>query len=286
MSFYAVANGRKLGVFETWKECTSSIFKYKNAVYKKFSTFEEANAFLKQNPRMDDILDGCSDDDVVCPESQVAYFVYTDGSCHNNGKKNAKAGIGVYFGENDPRNISRVVIGKQTNNTAELGAIIETYDVIKGDIHQGKKIGIISDSAYAIKCVKSYGEKCEKECWSSDIPNKELVKKAYTLYKGVSNVFFVHIMAHTGKTDIHSLGNEGADKLANKAIGLESCPYNTNIDPPKSPKSNNSAIYLQVSYDEKEEAKLLGAKWDHKKKKWYIQNDNPKKEEILTMFSQ
>lgn len=28
--------------------------------------------------------------------------VYTDGACENNGKHNAKAGIGVWFGDNNP----------------------------------------------------------------------------------------------------------------------------------------------------------------------------------------
>ncbi len=28
--------------------------------------------------------------------------VYTDGACSNNGKKNAAAGIGVYWGDNHP----------------------------------------------------------------------------------------------------------------------------------------------------------------------------------------
>ena len=46
--------------------------------------------------------------------------VFTDGACSNNGRKNAKAGIGVYFGENDERNISKRITGKQTNNTAEF----------------------------------------------------------------------------------------------------------------------------------------------------------------------
>jgi DNA-binding transcriptional regulator GbsR (MarR family) len=31
------------------------------------------------------------------------YYVYTDGACSKNGKLNAKAGIGIYFGENDKR---------------------------------------------------------------------------------------------------------------------------------------------------------------------------------------
>lgn len=29
-------------------------------------------------------------------------IVYTDGACENNGKSKAKAGIGVWFGENNP----------------------------------------------------------------------------------------------------------------------------------------------------------------------------------------
>ena len=62
------------------------------------------------------------------------YYVYTDGSCSNNGRENAIAGIGIYFGENDTRNVSQRVIGKQSNNTAELGAIIHLYGIIENDI--------------------------------------------------------------------------------------------------------------------------------------------------------
>lgn len=32
---------------------------------------------------------------------------------------------------------------------------------------------------------------------------------------------------------------------------------------------SSAAIYINVSYDEKEKAKSLGAKWDPQKKKWY-----------------
>ena len=72
--------------------------------------------------------------------------------------------------------------------------------------------------------IYKYGEKCYKKGWNVDIPNKELVKKAYELYMG-KNVQFIHIRAHTNNTDIHSIGNDSADKLANMAIGLEKCPY-------------------------------------------------------------
>ncbi len=48
-------------------------------------------------------------------------IVYTDGACTGNGKANPIAGVGAYFGPNDPRNISELLPGeKQTNQRAEL----------------------------------------------------------------------------------------------------------------------------------------------------------------------
>jgi len=159
-------------------------------------------------------------------ENKLEYYVYTDGACSNNGKSNASAGIGIYFGPDDCRNVSKIVEGKQTNNVAELSAIIETYFIIEKDLNEGKNVTIVTDSNYAILCVSSYGLNCEMNGWKKDIPNKELVKKAFELYKNKSNVKFMHVKAHTNKTDIHSFGNANADRLANEAIGLANCPYN------------------------------------------------------------
>jgi len=153
----------------------------------------------------------------------IDYFVYTDGVCINNGYDNAIAGIGIYFQENDIRNISKKVIGKQTNNIAELQAIIDVYDIIKNDIID-KKVCIVTDSQYALHCITSYGLKQSKNNWKKDIPNKDLVKNSYELYKNKKNIYFTYIKAHTENDDLHSKGNDGADKLANKACGLESCP--------------------------------------------------------------
>ncbi|NDB83434.1 MAG: hypothetical protein EB127_12010, partial [Alphaproteobacteria bacterium] len=202
------------------------------------------------------------------------YYVYTDGSCSNNGKDSALAGIGIFFGVDDDRNVSKRIEGKQTNNTAELSAIIETYFIIENDIIAGKNVTIVSDSEYAINCVSSYGEKCHKKDWNKDIPNKDLVKTAYEIYRNKPNVHFMYIKAHTNNTDIHSFGNDNADKLANMAIGLESCPYNT-----------NEKIYLIVPFVKKDEIKKLGGCWDGNMKKWFIYDNNKNMEEILSIFS-
>lgn len=251
MSFYAVAKGKNIGIVKSWAECKNNTDGYKGAIFKKFNTKEHAEKFILDNQAPatgtaikktiegNNIkLEGKNAFDILMKPKvketiieiedsvfQADYYVYTDGSCSNNGKADAEAGIGIYFGENDNRNVSRRVIGKQSNNTAELGAILHLYDIIENDILNGKKIGIVSDSEYAIRCATTYGKKCHAEGWKKDIPNKDIVKKIFEVYNNKSNIKFLHIMAHTEKTDIHSLGNDAADKLANQAIGLQECPY-------------------------------------------------------------
>jgi len=191
--------------------------------------------------------------------------VFTDGACSNNGKLTAKAGLGVYFSEDDPRNVSKRIIGKQSNNTAELSAVIEVFSILKDEIQSNQGIIIYSDSTYTIRWCGEYGRKCEANGWLShkSIPNLELGKKLYLLCKTWPNVKLEHIRAHTGLTDELSLGNEGADVMANLAIGLKSCPH---VD-----KNIKQKYYLKIPYSEKEVGKKYGAKWDNKKKKWYYE---------------
>lgn len=284
MPYYAVVNGRIKGVLDSWKKCETSIKCFKNASYKRFNTETEAQDFINNSKKLFSYLN--SDSSVSSINKPInksidtnSYYVYTDGSCINNGKPNAKAGIGIYFGDNDPRNVSEKIIGKQTNNIAELTAIIKVFSIIKNDINNGKNITIVTDSEYSIRCATTYGEKCAKDNWSKKIPNFNLVKKVYELYKDVNNVKFKHIKAHTNNSDIHSIGNEHADRLANEANGITYCPYN-------SKNSNNSnKIYLDVPFLEKNKVKTLGGLWDKNKKKWYIKDNNNNKNRILSIFS-
>ena len=217
--YYAVARGHEIGVFITWNDCKEQVLGYKNAAYKKFETKAEAENYIEAfivKP-----VNALTPVNLPIPVErnilEVDYYVYTDGSCHSNGYPNAKAGIGIYFGINDKRNVSRRLEGKQTNNAAELTAIIDTYDIIKNDVLTGKKIIIVTDSQYAIDCALIYGKKCD----TVNYVNNELVKTIYELYKSTPNVKFQHVKAHTKKTDIHSIGNYNADKLANQAIETE-----------------------------------------------------------------
>ena len=183
----------------------------------------ENNKYIGE--KIDEYLESDGQAKVKClsynSENKENIIVFTDGACINNGKPDAKAGLGVYFGENDKRNVSKRITGKQTNNTAELSGVIEVFTILKDEITEGKQIKIYTDSSYVIKCCGNYGEKCEKKEWKNKkgyIPNHELVKSIYELFKQNKCVTIEHIKAHTGKQDYLSKGNEGADLLANKSV--------------------------------------------------------------------
>lgn len=207
------------------------------------------------------------------------YYVFTDGACSGNGRSTAKAGIGVFFGEDDPRNISRRVEGKQTNNTAELTAMIEAINSVIHDITVGQKhVTICTDSVYVMRSATTFGKKCAQKQWQDDIPNKHLVQQLYHLYETHrDHIRLLHVMAHTGQTDALSIGNEHADRLANLAIG---------VDVRKGTGSAaNHKIYLAVPYEEKDEAKKLGAKWDPKRKKWFVLETGEHTHELCEKYS-
>jgi ribonuclease HI len=155
--------------------------------------------------------------------------VYTDGACINNGKINAKAGYGVFFGDMDSRNKSVPILsGKITNQVAELMAIIEAIEIILLE-NNNPTIIIKSDSRYCIDCATKWGCKWEKNGWKNSsgkiIENYDLVTKLYN-YTKKYNIKYEHILSHKYEPDKHDpkyndwYGNMMADKLATGAIAI------------------------------------------------------------------
>ena len=73
---------------------------------------------------------------LVMKQAKAFYHcqVYTDGACTNNGKANAKAGIGVFWSNRigsaaNKLNVSEPIKGiKATNNTGEIQAITRSIE--------------------------------------------------------------------------------------------------------------------------------------------------------------
>ncbi|KAJ1912228.1 hypothetical protein H4219_005678 [Mycoemilia scoparia] len=176
-------------------------------------------------------------------------IVYTDGASRGNGTKGSKAGIGAFFGYNDPRNVSRPLDGiRQTNQRAELSAVIEaianimkfgdristdrnnnnlattnTKDVLKsngGGQKQQQPILILTDSQYTIKCLNEWIDNWIRKGWKSstgkDVENRDLIEhclhlvtKYHPVDSDKSLVYIDYVKAHNG-----NIGNEAADQLA------------------------------------------------------------------------
>ncbi|KAL7646142.1 UNVERIFIED_CONTAM: hypothetical protein RMT77_003043 [Armadillidium vulgare] len=299
MPFYAVAKGKKTGIFTKWPECQEQITGFRGAVYKKFDTEEEANKFVQERgsnivdkratkqknekqssknssadrlltrelsptliemgrefkmlqkqlselrSRFDEYINchspsvdssksskkrPVSDSDEEEEEkpkkpklteverekgkflvdSDGFLVVYTDGACGFNGKHGAKAGCGVYFGEDHPMNVSEPVKGRATNNTAEIQAATYALELTKSAGFD--KVIINTDSQFMINCASSWMQNWKKNNWKkkdgSEVINKEdlieLDKASEDLL-----VKWNFVKAHDG-----IVGNEAADKLA------------------------------------------------------------------------
>eukprot|EP00919_Chromeraceae_sp_WS-2016_P070589 GHVR01167309.1.p1 GENE.GHVR01167309.1~~GHVR01167309.1.p1 ORF type:complete len:309 (+),score=78.02 GHVR01167309.1:38-964(+) len=141
--------------------------------------------------------------------------IYTDGASSNNGKTGARAGVGVYFGDDDPRNISVALPSDQlqTNNRAELTAIKEAIIIASRD-HPTVEVGIYTDSTYTIGCLDQWQANWEKNGWrtatGAPVKNSDLIQEITTLRRGhKGGINLKHVKAHA---DSH--GNNQADKLA------------------------------------------------------------------------
>lgn len=305
MPIYAVAKGRTPGLYTDWATCKAQVHGHAGAVYKKFDTRAEAETFVRAHrptvaavpyeeppgnltsffkvrpkppraPSAPVLQEACAPASVAVtdePERTPDYYVYTDGACVHNGRPNARAGIGVYFGDDDPRNTSAPVEGKPTNNVAELEAILKAYVLAAPDLQDGKRVTIVSDSTYAIGCATHYGAACAAKQWTKAIPNQALVRRAHETFCAQPLVRFLHVKAHTNATDSHSVGNAHADRLANEAVGVTECPYNDRV-----------RLYLNVPYAHKDRAKGQGARWDKRRKLWYIMDGHGHAEALVGEF--
>jgi ribonuclease HI len=145
--FYAVAKGRKPGIYTDWDTAqTEAIIGTKGPKYKKFGTLAEAQQYIRLNGSLEtiqrlgllpDVDEDANDEEVsaapaakkaktktedseaevkiVLPPKASAtgledgvLHIHTDGSSLDNGSVVARAGVGVFFGHNDPRSVSHL----------------------------------------------------------------------------------------------------------------------------------------------------------------------------------
>ena len=132
--------------------------------------------------------------------------VYTDGSCLNNGKLNAKCRGGIWLEEGSQHNrILRIPGPNQSNQVGEIAAVVVALEKLPNYT----LLVIITDSKYVIEGLTTHLKKWEDRGWIG-IKNKEWFKRAaYLLRRRTATTKFKWVKGHNS-----DIGNEQSDRLA------------------------------------------------------------------------
>ncbi|KAJ2158472.1 hypothetical protein GGF46_003757 [Coemansia sp. RSA 552] len=137
--------------------------------------------------------------------------IYVDGSCLNPDQPNARAGYGVFYGDNNPRNAALPLMDKeQTNQRAEIAAV--NYALKNSNYNQA--LNIYSDSTTTIAAMTKWREEWTRNGYVTrerkPVANADLIREGHRLLAlHIAPVNFEYVAGHSGNH-----GNEQAHKLA------------------------------------------------------------------------
>jgi ribonuclease HI len=176
--------------------------------------------------------------------------VYTDGSCVGNGKAGCFAGIGVFYGPDDPRNVSWVLTkGKASNQNAELQALFLATEEGDRMLREGEaeRVHIHTDSQYGISCATTWYAGWVRNGWVNSsgrpVAHREWIEpiaNRLALWKG--RLVLVKIKAHVGLW-----GNEQADELARSAAERARKAWLQRRADPDHPDAPHAVVYAEPS---------------------------------------
>lgn len=234
--FYWVIKGREPGLYRDWESCKAQVYKFSGAQYKSFALEQDYLAakanFASQNDNctatptitshdkqtalVGDIKDKYEAKDPKMKnnlDKDQSTVVYTDGACQTVCGERL-AGVGVWFGPNDERNISSLLPGElQTNQRAELYAAIAAMTEHSYSKSAEQHLIVVTDSKYLVEGMLDWTYRWESRNEWPRIKNADLWQRLVTLRNKLGQVSFVHVKGHSG-----NVGNEAADKLATTPI--------------------------------------------------------------------
>lgn len=194
--FYAVRIGRNIGVYNTWEECKREVVNYKNAVYKSFSNYHDAELF---------VLGKSPGDEKNLSDRVVAYV---DGSYNVSTGEYSCGVVAFYNGE-------KVLFSKKFNDR-ELARMRNVAGEIEGacaimNYCIKNKIPAL-DIHYDYIGVENWA----LGTWKANKVGTIRYKKFYDSIKDKLQVMFIKVKAHS-----NDKYNDEADRLAKEALGID-----------------------------------------------------------------
>ena len=165
--YYVVWNGRKTGVFDSWKDCEASIKGFEKATYKSFENLEQAqkafndnpDKFISKNKKTKPVLQT-----ILTANLPIYESISTDASC--SGNPGVMEYRGVYTKNGDTLFYYKHQRG--TNNIGEFLGIVHGLSYLK---KHNLSHPLYTDSKIAINWVKQ--KKCKTKL-TPDESNKDL----------------------------------------------------------------------------------------------------------------
>jgi len=211
--YYAVAVGRRSGIYHDWPTAEAQVKGFAGAKYKSFPTEEEAEAWLR-HPEYGKKLGSDRRQASVQPSPPLrpgAISVCTDGGCSNNP---GPGGYGIVIDDNGERREESGGYRHTTNNRMEMMAAIIALESLRDCT---KAIDLYSDSSYLVNGInKGWAEKWRTNFWrkadGGPVQNVDLWQRLLAMVD-ILDVRFHWLKGHAGHE-----GNERCDQLAVAAI--------------------------------------------------------------------
>lgn len=218
--FYAIAAGRKPGIYTNWPEAQAQVVSFAGARYKGFPTRAEAEAWIKNPVYPGPIAKTTSSKEKSASAKagkEGDIVIYTDGGARFNP---GPGGYGVVMIEDGKRQEFSGGYRLTTNNRMELMGCIVALRHLKKTT---KTITLYSDSQYVVNGIsKGWAMGWRKRGWiKSDrqpAVNPDLWAELLELSEGLT-VDFRWVKGHAGNEF-----NERCDELAVSMSGQDNLP--------------------------------------------------------------
>lgn len=209
--FYAIAAGRKPGIYTSWPEAQAQVMTFAGARYKGFATRAEAEAWIRNpvypGPALKAKGSGKARPAPAGAAREGEIVIYTDGGARFNP---GPGGFGVVMMENGERREFSGGYRLTTNNRMELMGCIVALRKIKDT---AKSISLYSDSQYVVNGItKGWARNWRQRGWlkadKQPAVNPDLWAELLELTEGLK-IDFRWVKGHAGNEF-----NERCDQLA------------------------------------------------------------------------
>lgn len=202
--YYAVRVGKVNNqIYDNWNDCQRNVSGVSGAIFKKFTTREEALNFIDTSPSNNKLTTTLNN----------KLIAYVDGSYNTTNKE---TGYGIVFVRNNEiicRDFGRILIYGDNSINNVLGELMGALKATELAVANNYEEIIIAHDYLGVSAWVT-GE------WT---PKMEITKKYKNLmnyYSSRIRIDFLKIKAHSSDSDGGSVFNHEADRLAKLASGI------------------------------------------------------------------